>query len=272
MEDVFERQRALAKELKGLRKDKKAVVSQIKGLNKKRWELIDSIKNKNREATELKDERDKLNAEVKEIKKRRDEANEEVRKLVTKYKELGGASSGEDLKGLSKEMKRLEWKLQTSVLKIDKEDALVDKIKTLKKKLDPYEGLIKISEEIDSKKKASRIAHDKILAASEESQKKHDGFVEMIKGIRELEGKIEELNKKKEKLSKKLREIGDKEKVVEEKLIQVENEFRKVRGANDLRLDSKETKERAKDVYEEFKKGKKLDLEDIYLLRKSGLV
>ncbi len=250
--------------------EKKAALGELG--NKKR-ELIQKIKTKNKKANESKKLRDELNWEVKKLKEEREKMNEHVKALVAKYKKLKESAPKGDYKKIQKEIDALEWKLQTSVMEIKKEDALVDRIKKLNQELKGYKELIELSKEIDRHKSSSRKVHEEILKLSKESQQQHEKFLQAVAEIKEAEAKIDELNSKRKEIDPALDKLNEELNSCVLKIKELEKSIKRVEAETELKPKSdRELKEEAKSVYGRFKKGEKLTLEDIYLLRRFNLV
>lgn len=276
--DIEERRREkeeLRLKISRLKKDISLKRRALREIGRKKRDIINDIKVKNAEANKAKEARDELNIQVKVNKGKRDKANEVVKNLLEEYKVLQEKAPKGNFKRMLREVHQLEWKLQTSVMEIKKEDALVTRIKKLKAELEDYTDLIKLSKKIDKNRRESRKLHEKILALSRESQHYHEKFLQEIEKIRELEAKIDELNKQKEGIApaldaqnQELRELIAKQKGMNKEITILEEEM-ELRSS---KRSEKELKERATNVYERFKRGEKLDLEDIYLLRRFNLV
>lgn len=252
--------------------DKKAAISNI---NTRRRELINQIKIKNNEANRSKELRDELNEKIKTFKNERNKINEIVKGLLEEFNKLKETAPKGDFRGMGRELKKMEWHLQTTVMEIKKEDDLVKKIEKLKTELNEYKDLIEVSKKIDKEKKKSRRVHEKILSLSNESQQHHEKFLEAIREIREIESKIDEQNKEKNEIISVLENLKAELRDARERLKSLERNIKNIETENVIKT-SKETerelKKKADNIYKRFKKGEKLDLEDIYLLRRFDLV
>ncbi len=263
--------KVLLKERDEQKREIAALRKELSNLNSRKKDLIEGIKANNRKAEEFKAKRDKFNSKIQELKKERASINSLVKDLFAKYKEQRQNAPNKDFKRMEIELNRLEWTLQTRVLKVEKEDELVKKIEILRADLKDFKDLIALSKDIDTKKLKSKNIHSKILTYSQESQKYHETFLENIKEIRSLEGKIDEINKQKDEVGKKLEEIkeiysskaGEVNKLSES--LQSEEKTRQKKSAEEL-------KKEAKLVYERFKKGEKLSTEDLFLLQRFGQI
>lgn len=254
----------LKREVTVLRKD-------LSSFNSKKQDLIEAIKTKNRTAESFKAKRDRFNSKIQELKKERTSINSAIKELFTGYKELRQDAPKKDFKRLEVELNRLEWTLQTRVLKVEKEDALVKRIEFLKNDLRDFKGLITISTDIDTKKLKSKKIHSKILEFSQESQKHHEAFLENIKDIRAIEAQIDEINKKKEGVTTKLDEVKE---ILKTKDLEVKKLSESRVGEEKKRKEKStaELKKEAKNIYEKFKKGEKLSTDDLFLLQRFGQI
>ncbi len=264
MERALKEQEELKKEVAILRKD-------LKDLNNQKKGIIDSIKVRNRSAEDFKSKRDKLNAKIQELKKERTEINNQIKELFTRYKGLKQEAPRKDFKKMEMELNRQEWRLQTSVLKVEKEDELVKRIEGLKVELKDFKELIELSKSIDAKKMKSKKIHSKILSNSKESQTFHEAFLTNIKEIRALESEIDKINKKKDESTSKLEEL---KKILREKKEDIDKLGKKIKEMEKKKQEKsvEELKKDAKLVYEKFKKGEKLSTEDLFLLQRFGQI
>lgn len=275
LEELLNEQRELDSKLKSLKINMGGKRKALRELSKKKRDIIDSIKIKNREANTYRAERDKLNKKVKTHKKARDKHNVKVKELLDDFKKLKDSAPPGNFKAMEKEINTLEWRLQTRVMEIKKEDEIVDKIKDLKTALKDYKEILEVSTMVDKHRRESKKLHTKILALSEESQKNHEIFLKAVEGIKELEIKIDDINKEKEGITPGLDEMRAEFNSVRSKNKELDKEIKDLEIEADLAVEEKSTdelKEEANVVYERFKKGDKLDLEDIYLLRRFNLV
>jgi phosphoserine phosphatase len=275
LDKLLEERKELDIEIKGLRREISKRRGVLKELGKKKRDVIEVIKVRNKEANKYRQLRDDLNKRVKTHKKEREKHNKRVKELAEEYKKLKETVPPGNFRAMEKEINALEWKIQTRVFEIKKEDELVDRINTLKVALKDYKEILKVAKEIDEHRKESKKAHKKILKLSEESQVNHEEFLKAVEKIKDLEAKIDELNKERDGVGEGLDSIKDELKVLLAKGKELDKQIKEMEVEADIAITEKsetEMKEEAKVVYERFKKGEKLDLEDIYLLRRFNLV
>ncbi|MHA1212971.1 MAG: coiled-coil protein [Candidatus Heimdallarchaeota archaeon] len=286
------------------------LIIRLSELEKQASELRTKRDKLNTEAREKADRRDELNkkmaeliAKVKEHQTSRDDENtkvqdfkvkrEEVRKnLAEAKKEVDQIKETEELEPLPKppvpekvlrrNLKQLEWKIQTEILPTDEEKRLVQEIAILQEQLEEAEGFKTLRQErnarfstyeglkaemnhfhkavIRTAKSSQRHHHEmtKLFAEIDEIRKEadqcHKDFIETKKIADETHKKFIEIIKGKEKHQKSLHSIKQKARV---------DHFREV----------KETIEaRAAKALEKYKNGKKLSLEEFSMLVERGLV
>ncbi len=265
----------LERKVRQMKREAQEKRSMLQELSAKRKKLIEAIKIKNSEANEHKKLRDELNEKIKQLKLERDKENSAAKELAAEHKKLREKAPAGNFKQVEKEIKNLEWRLQTSVLDMKKEDALVKRIEELKKQLASFGGLIKLEKEIEKHRRASKKIHDEIVRLSNESQEHHNKFIEAVNKIKELEAEIDKLNQEKGEIASNLDKLSSELDASAGRLRVLEKEVKKLEAATDRRGSKKserEMKEQAKELYERFKKGEKLSLEDIYMLQRFNLV
>lgn len=274
MEGLENRQTEMEDRLREVRNQVAELRRAMRSIEEEKRSIINTIKIKNSDAERFKKARDRLNAKVKERKKDRAEINRTIKDLFVEYNKAKEKSPKNDFRRLEREIDQLEWRLQTTVLKIEKEDELVKRIKDLKEEMKDYKEISEISRKIDKAKARSDKVHKKILKLSEKSQQQHERFLEAVNRIRELEGEIDVLNKKRAGIVPKLNELTEIMTNLTQSLKKTEKKMKKIRSRAGAKKEDKELemKRRAKSAFERFQNGEKLGTEDIYLLQRFNLV
>ena len=168
--------------------------------------LNNEVKTLSTKVRELKNKRDSLNAKVRELKQKRDEARtvaSQKRATLSKLLEQAGQIS-EQLQGsmseLSKQVKRLEWYVQTTPLDPRSERNMVARIGELEAKLAKHKGLRNVREkllrlkvEIAALRMQAQSAHQELTSIAEESEKVH---AEMQEAVKLLTSKKKEADQK----------------------------------------------------------------------------
>lgn len=173
---------------------------------KERDSLNDEVRTLSNNVRGLKQKRDALNAKVRELKQKRDEARAaaaEKRTALSKLLEQAGQIS-EQLQGnmseLSKQMKRLEWYVQTTPLDPKSERNMVARIGELEAKLVKHKGLRKVRDkllqlkvEVAALRMQAQSCHEQLTHLAEESETIHA----------EMQGFVKELSVKKKQADQK---------------------------------------------------------------------
>ncbi len=241
----------------------------------KKRDLINEIRKSNFEAERFKKARDRLNAQVRERKKERTDVNKEIKTLFAEYNKIKVNFPNNDFRKLEKEIEKLEWRQQTTVLKTDKEDELVKQLDELTEQMKDYKEIAGISKKIDKAKAKSEKTHKKILEVSEKSQQQHEKFVDAVKNIRAVEAKIDALNKERNEVVTKLNSLSEVANTLNKTLKDNEKKLKKTRvkaKVKELKVVEIDLKKKAEEAYERFMNGKKLGTDDLYLLQRFNLV
>jgi len=267
-----ERKKELLEEIRKLEKEAAPLKSELKRISSEKRDIIGRIQKLNASAESLKAERDALNSKVKEVKKEKEDIKREIDALFVEYKKQKElAPNIPNFRAVEKEISRLEWKLQTSVLNVAKEDEIVKTIAQYKSQIAGSKALSDILKKIDFQKLRLKRVSVKLAKHSAKAQEYHNSFLDVIKEIRKAEDEIEKINKKKSEAEAKLASL-------EKKIAEDEGEFKEVLaklGEKDKEKMEKEEdalRRTAVSLYDEFKKGKKLTTDDLYLLQRFRLV
>ncbi len=269
--DMLRERGEVEAEIERLRREITAKKDSLKSSPQRRRELINEIMLQNADANKFKKQRDDLNDKVRNHKRERDEANARIKDLIPEYKTLQEKVPKKDFKNLQRLKKSLEWKLQTRVMEIKKEDELVGQIEKLNSELEDYTELIELSDRLDEDRRKSKNAHEAIMDFSSDSQRHHEKFLEAIKDIKETEKKIDQLNEERDNIHKEIEGLKKSLEAALRRNKTLKEDLQRMKPKATQRRDG-DLKEQAQDIYERFRKGEKLTLGDIYLLRRFDLV
>jgi len=192
---------ALYHELEELKTVIAAKKSEITELRKKIDETLKSrdgfnaeVRKASEEIRQLKPKRDSLNARVRELKQKRDElqkAASQKREGLAALLEQARKSS-EQLQGsmseLSKQIKRLEWYIQTNPLAPKTERNIVGKIGILEASLVKHkelknvrDKLLQLRVEVGALRMQAQATHDELTKLAKESERVHLAMQESVK-------------------------------------------------------------------------------------------
>jgi len=232
----------------------RAFVEKRNKLNMKFDELRQEIRQK-------KIERDKLNDKVKILKEKRSNLHFEIKKKVEaikKYRKkidvIKGKLFRRNGQDLIKEFEKLEWKIQTTTLKLDEERELVEKVKILGTQISKYK-------KIDEQNLKIRKLSAEIQKFQQEAHKTHIELIELAKKSQEIHviisSKIDELKISKDKADKHHRAYLD----IKEHSIPLQTKSRELSQKKRELLNKLEEKEKNRRKETEKKLKKKIKSE-----------
>lgn len=181
----------------------------IRVLVEKRNKLNLKTKDLRQEIIQKKIERDKLNNKVKVLKQKRNvthleirekiETTKKKRKKIESLKEKIPNRSSQDLR---KEFDETEWKIQTSILELEEEKELVDRVKNLGTQLSKYKQIDaqklkirKLSIEIYKLKQYAEKTHNELTKIANKSQELHTFISAKINEIKITKEEADQLHK-----------------------------------------------------------------------------
>ena len=228
--------------------------------------------------------RDELNLSVKKAKEERDIWNRKVNELGEIANELKRRKlprGAIPLSHLKRELKDLEFKQMTSVLKPGKEQELIKEmtrlqaeVRKLEKSLEENEEVKKALQELHDAKEKAEAAHGQVGELAEEAQKEHDTMTQLYEQSDELRRQAdlaqEEFIKTKmladeehRKHIDHIRQVHDYDKIIHGiRLKTFATEPGQGEGVS--------VKRQAEMIFERFKRGEKLSTDDLMTLQKSG--
>jgi uncharacterized coiled-coil DUF342 family protein len=283
----------LLSELNSVRLEVKDLRNKINSLDRKKEEMYrekrkisSDIHSRIRVAKDSKDKRNSLTEAVKNTKHSKEELeaklktlDEDIRHLKEEKHKLLEKIGVEDPLMLKKNIKKLEFRIETEGLTFEKEKELMKVLSKMKKQYESTKVVIDIENKLSAKFRELRELREmmdmtkKIVQVSaKESQKHH---VELIESSKE----IDELKKKEDTFesegSKYKAEIAGLNEELNGKLAKLD-EIRKILGENNVKLKEDIEKNnheilRQKDheVQEKIKTGKKLTTEDLLILQRT---
>jgi len=246
-------------------------------LNSKVGELLNQaqIEKKNR---------DKYNKKVKILKNEKEIIKNECLQHQIKANRIKNELDKIPPKVLNKimkirnQIKKLEWKYQTNVIKPEEEKEIINQIERLERQLDENKDLLvklnSLENQLNQIKELQSKVKDKvkeIYKTAEQSQVHHEKMVDIYNQIDNkvrveadnAHQKFIEAKKAADDCHNKFIEIIPRIKYLRKKLIQNRNDINKI---------SEVVETRVKKALEKMKEGKRLTLDEFQLLVKSGLI
>jgi uncharacterized coiled-coil DUF342 family protein len=188
---------------------------QIEDALKKRDLLNGEVKRASDDVRKLKAQRDSLNAKVKELKLKRDELRnvasqkrEVLSKLLEQARQISEQLQG-SMSDLSRQIKRLEWFIQTNPLAPQTERNVVAKIGELEISLVKHKGLrnvrdklLRLKVEVGGLRIQAQASHEQLTKIAEESEQVHTSMQELIKVLAQKKKEADEKHAEFVELSK----------------------------------------------------------------------
>ena len=277
---------SLKTEVRNLRGNINTLDRKKEDLFKEKRKISSDIHSRIREARDSKDKRNNLTEAVKNTKHSKEETEAKIKSLetdITKLKEekrkAMDKSGVEDPIMLKKNIKKLEFKIETEGLTFEKEKEMMKVLAKMKKQYESTRIIIDIENKIAQKFRELKDLHtmmdmhQKIVHVSaKESQKHHVELIESSKEIDELKKKEDELESSAMKYKTEIATIGEEF----DKKVSRMDEIRKILGENNVKLreDVEKSnydilKQKDNEVQEKIKTGKKLTTEDLLILQRT---
>jgi phosphoserine phosphatase len=255
-------------------------------LFREKRKISSDIHSRIREAKDYRDKRNNLTAAVKNTKHSKEEIEEKVKALesdIHALKEEKGklmAKIGvDDPMMLKKNIKKMEFRIETEGLTFEKEKELMKVLGKMKKQYDSTKAITDIESKLGPKfrelrdlKEMMEMTRKIVQVSAKESQKHHVELIESSKEIDELKKKEDdfeagtdkyktEINAAGEELNKKLEQMD----AIKKKLSDNNVKFRE-----DIEKSNNEIlKQKDEQVQEKIKAGKKLTTEDLLILQRT---
>lgn len=283
---LMDEMNSLKSEVKDLKVKLNALDRKKEDLFKEKRKIGSDIYSRMRNAQDNKHKRDSLTGVVKNTKLTKEEMESRVNALdaeITKLKEekkkilekLGVS----DPMMLKRNIKALEFKIETEGLSFEKEKELMKVLSKMKKQYESSKSINDLNRKLDDKFREIRdlraqldMTKKIVQVSAKESQKHH---VELIESSRE----IDELKKKEAEFEEKIGTIKSEMHGITEKLDKRNakmDELRKVLHENNVQLkedvdkaNQEILKHKDEEVKEKLKTGKKLTTEDLLILQRT---
>ncbi|MGZ7047219.1 MAG: phosphoserine phosphatase SerB [Methanobacterium sp.] len=270
-EELLAQKREYERKLSEITRERDALNEEARSQKQIRDELNAGIKENLSKAIEYRNKRDKTNQEVKKYKKLRDETN-------NKLKTMEWESGRRDVINIEKEIKRIDKTIETEVLDIRKENELIKRVQDLSKQLQGMQKDVKAQKEALELKELSESYHQKVVEFSDEAQITHEKMLEYFQKIDEIRINADEAHNKFIEIKNSASQKHDEVKECFVQIRKINKRLDKVKAKTrsfDTQVSDKKNKkekERAMDIYEKFKEGKKLNTDELMLLQKHNVI
>ena len=284
LEELQEKKEKLKSESERLKENRNKINQNASKLSMKRDELNQKARELVIAAQAYKKERDEYNESVGEHKAKRDKLNEKANKVYARLDKLRKKSNakGSSIDELRREIYNLEFKQQTEVLSTNKERQLVERISSLQEKY--LKKKVQLEQDIELKalleeaqtlwNKASEY-HERVTEYANLAQEQHEKMIGAFREVDQIRTEADTMHKEfvnaqetademHNGFIKTQKEIRDFDKLI----VSLKRKSRKDKEDKQRR----DTRKKAEEIYDQFKKGEKLDTEDLLLLQRSGFL
>ncbi len=274
-EELQKKANQLRSERDRLNDEARAHAEERDGYNAQVRELVN-------QANEHKKRRDELNERVRAQKTARDEANkiaDEAHKEADELRRERMPEGGTEVNvgKLKKEARALEYQQMTSVMKPDKERALIERLQEIGKLIKEKDRVLKADPELKSalekaeqlKEKAEK-EHSKVGELAEKAQGEHDAMIQLYK-------QSDKIRKTADKLQEKFVVSKMEADKIHKAYIEYVNQIHEIEDSmgghgGSSRANTEKAEAAADEVFEKFKAGEKLSTDDLLTLQKAGLL
>lgn len=191
LDDLQQKNAEKKTEIRRLRERSDQIVRERDSLNSEVKRISETVRR-------LKAERDSLNAKVRELKQKRDELQataakkrETLTKLLQQTRESSEQLQG-NMSELSRQIKSLEWYIQTNPLAAKTEREIVAKIGALEANLAKHRGLrnlrdklLQLKIEVGALRRQAQAVHQELTSRAEESEKTHIAMQQQVRILAE---------------------------------------------------------------------------------------
>ncbi|MFX1362442.1 MAG: coiled-coil protein [Promethearchaeota archaeon] len=249
-------------------------------LNSRHSELISRAKSEQK----LRNEMNKRVAEHKESKER---LRKEILELVKEVKQFREQKQGitpphTPPRNLARQIEKIEWKIQTTVLDVKKERELIKTVSELEKDLEEQKKHTNINSRIIETQtkietlKSNVLLHNKEIAKSADvAQEHHTNMINLYDDAKQVKERADLVHKRfleaKELANdyhQKYLEIRNQMRTAVQKIHEQKSIQRKERFLHEEEL----IKEKTKKAYEKLKEGEKLTFDEFSMLLEQGLI
>ncbi len=224
--------------------------------------------------------RDSLNSQVSALKIQRNETRDQIREKIERIQSLRQQlamlqenAPRIDVENLRREIKVLEWKIQTSSLTLEEEAPLINKVGELELQLETQNKIdmarveiAELQEEIDEANQEASILHEKISDLAEQSQGFHKKMTESLQQLNNLR---DEANSYHQEFIQRINdlEIARKDRAKAKTQLRTLNSELRSRETAERNAKESTTKEAVKkEAQKKLKKGEKLTFEEFKLV------
>lgn len=276
----------LNQELISLKEKRNNLNLQAKKWAEKRNSLHEKVRELRKDASKVKEKRDNLNNQVQELKNLRNQLGDKIKEkhsknlgLQNKINDLNEKRPEGNLRQVEKEIKKIDWKIQTTSLPLKEEQELVNQVRQLETQLVTQKQIQKVKDKLfvikteeRSFRNEARTIHEKLAEIAEQSQKFHASMISILENARELQAEADSAHQKYVEAKQEAQQHHQKCVELIEKIKEIENELKQ---KADEKLAERQTilkKELEERALMKLKRGEKLVWEEFQVLAEKGMI
>jgi len=244
----------------------------LTGIRQERDILNDKVKLLSEDVRKIKTERDELNKKVQDEKAKRNDINKLASTLRKGFKQEFGEQpirkGSSELQMLRKKVKDMRWEIETKGFNFAEEKKRCKKLEDLEKRLKSLEKFDTARMDVMQRDKAARTFHSNVLDLSKKSEEVHQTLIGLYEKLKAAREKADFKHNEVVEAIDKLKKIESEHESDIQRLGEIRNEINETREEweeQKLEETQKSAKERGAEAFEVFEKGGRVDLRDLQL-------
>jgi len=213
------------------------------------------------------------------VKDRRREKREQILELQEKIRALNEEKPEGNLRQVEREIKNIDWKIQTTSLPLKEEQTLVNRVRQLEAQLVVQKQIKKLKQkllELQTEERSFRVEaetlHGKLSELAELSQKFHAQMLEALDKARKLQVEADDVHQKYVETKQQAQKLHQQCVELVEKIRTIERDLKEKADKKHAERQSEIQKELEKRALAKLKRGEKLLWEEFQILAEKGLV
>jgi uncharacterized coiled-coil DUF342 family protein len=209
----------------------------------------------------------------------RKEKCEKILEFQKKIRALNEKKTDGNLQQVEKEIRDIDWKIQTTSLTLEEELTLVNRVRHLEAQLSVQKQIKKLNVELLEQKSAeknlgieAKTLHEKLSKLAERSQKFHGKMLEAFNKARELQVEADEAHQRYLVNKRQAQKLHQKCVEIVEKIRTMKRDLKQKADKKKAERQSEIQKELEKRALTKLKRGEKLLWEEFQILTEKGIL
>jgi len=277
---------ALNEELIPIKEERNNLNEEAKKWANKRNSLNEKVRNTRKDASAIKERRDAINKQVHDLKNLRNQVNAKgkekrikMSELHEKIDELNENRPNGNLRQVARQIKEIDWEIQTNSLPVKEEHELINQVRQLEIQLLAQKRIKKVKDKIfelgteqRSYGNEAKTVHEKLSELAEQSQKLHTQMVGALEKAREFQEGANEAHKKHIEARQQAQQKHEKCVELIEKIKSIQQELKETTEKKQAVRQGELKQELEERALTKLKSGEKLLWEEFQFLAEKGLL